>query len=92
MIPDIFDIVAGLQDGRFTQEQAVNWLNQHMQSYYDKEHDQERRRRVFDQYVLRLVGTPGEEENLARWNWEIIHAHVEILLSESERFASKEKE
>ena len=49
----------------------------------------ERRRRVFEQYCFAVIADP-KSLCIPNWDWEYVHKNVEIILSESERFASKE--
>jgi hypothetical protein len=91
MIPDLFDIVKGLEEGRYSQEQALNWINIHIQDAWNKEHDQERRRRLFEEVALAFLHNPAYN-HIDEWNWSNVSGHVEILISKADAFATKTKE
>jgi hypothetical protein len=50
---------------------------------------QDRRRRIFEQYVLALFDADGAD-NLKNWNWEIIGNNVQVIISKADEFAEKE--
>ena len=51
----------------------------------------DRRRRLFEEYVLRMIpGRDGDEENLEYWQWDIISKEVDLIISQADAFATKE--
>lgn len=82
MIPTIEDILRGLQTGNYSLEQGIHWVEIHLNDQRSEQqyHDQEQRRRVFVEVAL--------ANDKATMSW--IAEKAEAILSESERFATKE--
>ena len=77
---EIYDLRSSLQLAEWVKRDAERKL---------EDPEFERRRRVFDQYCFAVIADP-KSRCLPNWDWERIHENVEKLISESERFASKE--
>lgn len=89
MIPTIEEILNGYASGLYTLESAMNWLEHHIQSAYEKESEVERYRRIFEQAAIAYI-TPHQQltdEVLVSW----ARHTTDAIVSEGDKIVFKQE-
>jgi len=92
MIPDVYDVLLGLSEGRYTLEQAIGWIELHINDQKDEQQyqEQQRRREMFEKVALMF-----ERVALTNFNGDvpditIIRKIADKILSDADKFARGE--
>lgn len=90
MIPDVYDVLLGLSEGRYTLQQAIGWIEIHINDQKDEQQfqEQQRRREMFEKVALTYL---TNETSLTQGFEKACSEEVELILSAADKFARGEE-